>query len=51
MKQTKTIKQFISHLAEKNYSNANQTLQKMIEDKLKERVRTSLDTAKSDAKK
>lgn len=50
MKETKNIKQFISHMAEKNYSEANKSLQKIVEDKLKQRVRSSLEAPKSDAK-
>ena len=40
--ETKDIKKFISNIADKNYSEANQSLQKMIENKLKSRIKTSL---------
>jgi hypothetical protein len=51
MKETKNLKQFISHMAEKNYSEANKSLQQIIEDKLKERVKASLAEPKTGAKK
>lgn len=51
MKETKNIKQFISHMVEKNYSEANKSLQQIIEDKLKQRVRTSLSDPQTGAKK
>lgn len=35
----KDIKQFVSNLCDKNYSEANKSLQKMIENKLKERIK------------
>ena len=37
---TKHIKQFIANIANKNYGDANTSLQKMIENKLKERIKT-----------
>ena len=40
--ETKDIKQFIANIADKNYSNANTSLQKMIEVKLKNRIKHSL---------
>lgn len=40
--ETKDIKQFIANIADKNYSDANQSLQKMIENKLKNRIKQSL---------
>lgn len=40
------IKQFIGNIADKNYSQANKQLQKMIENKLKERIKTSLSQKK-----
>lgn len=40
--ETKDIKQFIANIADKNYSNANKSLQKMIENKLKNRIKQSL---------
>lgn len=42
MKSTKDIKGFIANIADKNYSGANTTLQKMIENKLKERIQSAL---------
>ena len=42
MNHTKEIKQFIAKIADKNYSGANASLQKMIENKLKERIKSSL---------
>lgn len=39
----KDIKQFISNIVDKNYSQANTTLQKMVENKLKNRIKSSLD--------
>jgi len=38
------IKQFISHIVNKDYKQANDSLQKTIENKLKDRVKTSLET-------
>ena len=47
MSETKeSIKQFISTIATKDYSQANGFLQKTIENKLKERVRTALSVKK-----
>jgi hypothetical protein len=46
MKPTKDIKQFISNIADKNYSQANVSLQKMIENKLKERIQSTLSLKK-----
>lgn len=40
--ETKDIKQFIASIADKNYSSANSSLQKMIETKLKNRIKHSL---------
>lgn len=42
MEATNTIKQFIANIANKEYSQANSSLQKMLEQKLKERIKTSL---------
>jgi hypothetical protein len=42
----KDIKQFISNIVDKNYSQANTSLQKMIENKLKERIKNSLPVKK-----
>jgi len=36
------IKGFISQIVSKDYSQANQALQKIIEDKLKERIKTAI---------
>lgn len=46
MNATKNIKRFISNIADKNYSQANVSLQKMIEHKLKERIQHALVTKK-----
>jgi len=51
MKENKNIKQFISRMADRNYSEANKTLQKVVEEKLKQRVRSSLDSSNTNAKK
>ena len=42
MDKTKDIKQFIANIADKNYSQANTSLQKMIENKLKDRIKTAI---------
>jgi hypothetical protein len=42
----KDIKHFISNIVDKNYSQANTSLQKMIENKLKERIKNSLPVKK-----
>ena len=42
MEPKKEIKQFIANIADKNYSEANKSLQKMIENKIKDRIRTSV---------
>ena len=42
MEAFKPIKQFIANIANKDYSQANASLQKIIEVKLKERVKASL---------
>lgn len=39
---TKEVKTFIANVANKNYSEANKSLQKMIENKLKERIKTAI---------
>jgi hypothetical protein len=41
MDEKKDIKRFISNITNKNYSEANQSLQKMIETKLKTRIKQS----------
>ena len=46
MQDSKTTKQFIASIADKNYSQANVHLQKMIENKLKEKIKTSLSVKK-----
>ena len=38
----KDIKQFIARIADKNYSRANQSLQKTIENKLKVKIKNAL---------
>jgi hypothetical protein len=38
----KDIKQFIARIADKNYSGANQSLQKTIENKLKVKIKNAL---------
>mgnify|MGYP000155869904 CR=1 FL=1 len=40
--ETKEIKRFISDITDKNYSQANKALQKMIELKLKSRIKDTL---------
>lgn len=42
MEAKKDIKQFIANIADKNYSQANQTLQKMVEAKLKNRIKAAM---------
>ncbi len=42
----KTTKQFIACVASKNYSEANTYLQKMVENKLKDKVKTAFATKK-----
>jgi len=42
METSKNVKQFIANIANKDYSQANTSLQKIIETKLKERIKTSL---------
>lgn len=41
------IKQFVSNIVDKNYSEANKTLQQLIEDKLKERINSTLSSKNS----
>lgn len=36
---TNSVKSFIANMAEKNYKEANTSLQQMIEDKLKDRIK------------
>lgn len=43
MNQTTETKKFISNIANKNYSEANKHLEKMIEAKLAERIKTALE--------
>ena len=38
----KNLKQFIANIADKNYKQANTFLQKVVEDKLKNRIRQDL---------
>ena len=42
MESKKAVRQFISNIVSKDYSQANSSLQKMIEIKLKEQIKTSL---------
>jgi hypothetical protein len=42
MDKIKDIKHFIANIADKNYSQANTSLQKMIENKLKDRIKTAI---------
>lgn len=42
MEDKNDIKRFIGDIANKDYSQANQSLQKMIENKIKSRVKTVL---------
>lgn len=42
----KTIKQFIANIANKNYSEANKSLGAIIENKLKDRIKSCLDLKK-----
>lgn len=51
MTDSTNIKQFLSHMTEKNYSQANQSLQKILEDKLKKRVKNCLDSKLASPKK
>ena len=51
MKDPINIKQFLSHMTEKDYSQANKALKRILEDKLKERVKTSLNSKESPTKK
>jgi hypothetical protein len=46
MQSTTDIKRFIANIADKNYSGANSSLQKMVENKLKERIKNSLNVKK-----
>lgn len=40
------VKQFIANIANKEYKDANTSLQKMIETRLKERIKDSLNSKK-----
>lgn len=51
MNKDKNIKQFLSQITNKNYSDANKALQRVVEDKLKDRIKSSLATKQSSAKK
>lgn len=42
MEKAKNIKQFIANMVDKNYSKANEALQKAVEDKFKEKIKYSL---------
>ena len=41
MEDKKDITKFISNIVDKNYSDANKSLQKMIENKLKNRIKAA----------
>jgi len=41
------IKTFVSNITDKNYSEANKSLQKIIEDKLRERINVALSSKNS----
>jgi hypothetical protein len=43
----KDIKTFIASMVDKNYSDANSSLHKTIENKIKEQIRQSVDQKKS----
>ena len=45
-KQLQPVTQFIASIANKDYSEANRALQKMLENKLKERIKSSLSLKK-----
>lgn len=49
MNDKKEIKQFVTNILNKDYSKANSSLQRMIENKLKERIKHSL-TQKNNTK-
>lgn len=51
MNKTKNIKHFLSQIVDKNYSEANKSLQKMVEDKLKDKINLSLESNKHATKK
>lgn len=42
MEQEKDIKQFIVNIVDKNYVEAKETVQKMVENKLKDRIKQTL---------
>jgi len=44
--ENKNLKQFISNIADKNYKQANEFLQKVVEDKLKNRIKQDLSQKK-----
>jgi hypothetical protein len=46
MNSKKDTKQFVANVLNKDYSQANSSLQRMIENKLKERIKNSLATKK-----
>ncbi len=43
MEPATNIKRFISNIAEKSYKNASDSLQQIVQDKLKERIKNSLE--------
>jgi hypothetical protein len=42
MNDKNTTKTFISNIVDKNYSEANKSLHKMVENKIKERIKSSV---------
>lgn len=46
MTETKPIKNFIANLCNKDYKQANNSLHKMIEDKMKQRIKQTLQQKK-----
>lgn len=46
MDSKKQIKEFIANIADKNYSQANSSLQRMIENRIKQRIKNSLNAKK-----
>lgn len=46
MKNDTNTKQFIANMVDKNYKGANESLQKVIEDKLKQRIQQAISQKK-----
>jgi hypothetical protein len=51
MKDPTNIRHFLSHMTNKDYSQANKALQRILEDKLKQRVKNCLDAKPVQTKK